>query len=67
MKEAIFFATFKTVSGGHLSEQDRRETFSSEKSLKDFHNWIEEMREKIEFSSKGNSIVTNIQFIKLGY
>lgn len=67
MKETIFFATFKTVSGVQTSEQDRREYFSSKKSLKEFHDWIEEMRKTIEFSLKGNSTVITIQMIKSGY
>lgn len=67
MKETIFFATFKTVSGVQISEQDRREYFPSKKTLKEFHDWIEDMRETIESSLKGNSTVTTIQFIKSGY
>ena len=67
MKETIFFATFKTVSGVQISEQDRREYFSSKKSLKEFHDWVEDMRETIESSLKGSSTISTIQMIKSGY
>ncbi len=67
MRETIFFATFNTVVGTQIHSHDRREYFSSKRTLEGFHKWIEAQRVEIESSLQGESVVVNIQFIKLGY
>jgi len=67
MKETIFFATFNTVGITHVHDSDRSEYFQSEKTLKDFHDWLQKNRKNIEFITDGDTIITSMQFIKSGY
>lgn len=67
MKETIFFATFNTVVGTIIHNHDRRQYFQSKKTLKEFHDWLESHRVEIESTHNGNTVITNIQFIKVGY
>lgn len=67
MKETIFFATFNSVVGTQIHNHDRREYFQSEKTLKEFHDWLESHRVNIESIYYGSTVITDVQFIKLGY
>jgi len=59
--ETIFFATFETP----LNKSDRRRYNDKEKTLYDFHLWIEEMRRIVRKETKQKEcIVKNIQFIQ---
>lgn len=59
MTETIFFAIFNSGYVRH----DRRAYFPKEKTLKEFHDWIEEVRKEIETDQKTNVLVESIQFI----
>lgn len=67
MKETMFFATFNSVVGTQIYNHDRREYFQSEKTLKEFHDWLESYRVDIESTYNGGTVITNAQFIKSGY
>lgn len=67
MKETLFFATFNSVVETQIHNHDRREYFQSKKTLKEFHDWLESHRVDIISIYNGSTIITNAQFIKLGY
>lgn len=67
MKETLFFATFTSVVGTQIHNHDRREYFQSEKTLKEFHDWLESHRVDIISIYNGGIVINSAQFIKLGY
>lgn len=67
MKETIFFATFNSVVGTQIHNHDRREYFQSEKTLKEFYDWLESHRVDIESTYNGGTVITNAHFFKSGY
>ena len=58
MKETLFFATFETDRGKH----DRYQNFKSEKNLKEFTDWIEDVRAALEneFGNNAHLVSMNI-------
>ena len=55
--ETIFFASFRWGN----QQGDRQTYFTEEKSLKEFYDWVQEHREKIEKEFKTNCTVISIQ------
>ena len=58
--ETIFFVKFITTKG----HSDRREYFKENKTILEFHLWIEEKRKDIENEDGVNAVVENILFIQ---
>lgn len=67
MKETIFFAIFDASSNTKTNICEQREYFQSEKTLKEFHDWLEVHRNIIKSTLNNDTVITDIQFIKLGY
>lgn len=61
MDETIFFATFRRGQ----NRSDRRQYFSTKKTLIQFHKWIEEQRNDVEEKKKKNYAIESINFIEL--
>ena len=61
MNETIFF--IKLESCGGTIKHDRIQYFESGKTLKDFYDWIEDIRTEIESQYNTACIVTGMEFI----
>lgn len=58
--ETIFFVTFESGNKKH----DRREYFDCDKTLREFHFWIEKMRDRLEADYKTDYVLTYMNMLQ---
>lgn len=64
-KETIFWLTYSSaIEDGGYFEGDRRAYFKGRKTLREFHNWLEDARSKIEKLNGRTAIITNLGIIE---
>lgn len=67
MKETIFFAVFESNTSQGQITADRVGYFSDKQSLKNFFDWLDSERKKLESDYSRNFVIKNTNFIKQGY